>query len=163
MLNEIKNVLIKLLEITYLMETPSEKLYRLAKESLEKDISPTQDELGCAESVSTLIRRVDDTFPVSIGTGDLLDDLIKYCDEINYEVPECIIISATGTQQQGSQLKHGHVGIVGKKLSPDGSLWIMSNDSRSGLWLVNFSVKRWYNYYKTYGKFPVRFFKLKGR
>ena len=143
------------------METNGEKLYRLAKESINKDISPTQNALSCAESVSTLLNRVSKDIRVVTGTYTLLEELIKNCDEITHEVPYSIIISATGTQPKNSPLEHGHVGIVGKNLSPDGTLYVMSSDYRSGLWTVNFTVKKFIYYYRTFGKFPVRYFKIK--
>ncbi len=144
------------------MQTNSQKLYQVSFSTIGKDASPfnyAPNEYGCAESVSSLINKVI-TFPIITGTTNLLSLLETSPQFEEIAIPEqgCIIISATGT----GKLANGHTGIVGKNIAPDNSLWIMSNDSRSGLWSVNYTINRWKDYYETYGGFPTRYFRLLG-
>jgi hypothetical protein len=146
------------------MQTNSQKLYQIAFSTIGKDASPFNyalNEFGCAESVSSLISQIIQ-FPIITGTSSLLNELKNNPQFEEIAIPEqgCIIISATGTGN--GKLENGHTGIIGKNLAPDNSLWIMSNDSRSGLWSVNYTIKRWKDYYEDYGGFPTRYFRLLG-
>ena len=146
------------------METNQQKLYKVAFDSIGHDASPYDqviDEYGCAESVSTLINKVT-TFPIITGTTSLVYRLEhdQQFEEIQSPETGCIIISATGTGN--GNLSNGHTGIVGKNLSPDGSLWVMSNSSDSGLWSVNYTIKRWIARYETFGGMKTRYFRLLG-
>src|SRR5690348_7159050 len=92
-------------------------LYDIALASLGIDASPADlapDELGCAETVSTLLARVLPQFPIVTGTWSLLDVLRRYpgIKEVTPLWPEVgdIVLYATG---QGSGIFPGHVGIVG--------------------------------------------------
>lgn len=146
------------------MQTKSEKLYKKAFDTIGFDASPkdlVSDEYACAESVSTILSSVI-AFNIITGTFSLLNVLKDDSRFQEIFTPEqgCIIISATGTGN--GNLANGHVGIVGKNLAPDNSLYVMSNSSASGIWSVNLTIDKWNKYYGVYGGFPVRYFKLLG-
>ena len=132
-------------------------LYDAAISFLSKDASPADkadDEVGCAESVSMVIREVLPDFPVITGTWTLWDRLKRdgrFLEVQAYE-PGTIIISPTSGAKAPFP---GHVGIVGA-----GDV-IMSNSSFTGLWRVSHTIDAWLEYYHEKGEYPVYFFKLK--
>lgn len=130
---------------------PSQLLYDVAYENIGKDISPKYDELGCAESVSYVLREAfgDDIDEVSTyRMFNWLKNNPNYKGTLDYK-PGLIIISPTG---YGSKdIKNGHVGITGKT-------HIMSNDSYRKVWLPNFTLKSWIDYYRVRGGYPIYLF-----
>ncbi len=144
------------------METNAQKLYQAAFTTIGKDASPRNlvpNFVGCAESVSCVINQVT-PFPEITGTTSLLQRLSTdpRFEEVAQPEQGAIIISATGT---GSGIiPNGHTGIVGKNISPDGSLYIMSNSSASGIWSVDWTVNKWVQYYQMKGGFPIHYFRL---
>ena len=62
-----------------------------------------------------------------------------------------IVISPTG---MGDGSIRGHVGIMGKNDV------IMSNDSRTGKWMANYTIETWRERYSRKGKMPVYFYKV---
>jgi hypothetical protein len=139
---------------------PMSKLFTTAVALLGKDASPkdiARDGVGCAESVSTIIKSIYPTFPIVTGTWSLWDAL-RARPNFSPVSPDSlqpgdIILCATGTGS--GAIPNGHVGILGEG---DG---IMSNDSRTGLWSVNFTRESWHNYFVTKGGYPVHYFRLK--
>lgn len=132
-----------------------DKLYTLAKSCLGEDIAATQDELGCAEAVSYLMKKILPGFPAKgfLSTADLfhwlwLNPGVKRVMEPQ---PGDIIISPTGLGKDPHT--HGHVGIVGKE-------WIMSNNSMNGLWQATYTLETWNRYYAEKLGFPVQFYTL---
>lgn len=115
----------------------------------------TPNELGCAESVTRLLRNIDTTLtPVITGTYTLLGHLERSRRFI--EIGErhvndgCVAISATGTGFVG---KIGHVGIVvGKR--------IYSNNSYTGKWDAHWSMLRFKDDYQRKGGMKVRYFAI---
>jgi hypothetical protein len=116
--------------------TNEEKLLKLAIASLDTDVSPddlANDELGCAESLSTLIRKVLPDFPILLSTKDL--DMKLFIDKrfkrVNLPNKGRIIISPR------TPAKPGHCG-----------LWITndriaSNNSYNGLFQGNYTWESW--------------------
>lgn len=139
-------------------KTNREKLYDAAVAELGRDASPDDlapDNLGCADSVTNIIRKVRPTFPIVVGTWTLLyEHLLKETDFIAVDNPEPgdVIINATGT---GNGEIVGHVGIVAKNDR------IMSNTSAKGIWEENFSMTNWDNYYRKKGGMPTYYFRLR--
>lgn len=143
--------------------TTQDKIFEKAYSLIGTDASPrdlADDEIACAESVTTIIRSVVPEFPIVTGTALLQAKLKSFSNWV--QIPEdeahagCIIISPTG--EGNGKLKHGHVGIVSKNRK------VMSNHSPAtgrGQWLENFTIESWENYYKGRGGFPVRFYKRK--
>ncbi|MEQ9135767.1 MAG: hypothetical protein RLO51_11200 [Thalassobaculum sp.] len=116
------------------------------------DLAP--DELGCAETVSTIVRGVLPDFPVITGTWTLWDALEhdKRFQRIALAMPECgdIIISPT---VPGKPFP-GHTGIF----AADGK--IRSNDSESGTFEKNYTPDSWYRRYATMGRYPIYIYRL---
>ena len=63
------------------------------------------------------------------------------------------------TDTGSGKISNGHVAIVGKNISEDGTLWAMSNRSDSGLWEVNYTVGSFIRYFNGKGGFPILYFK----
>lgn len=139
-------------------EEPESKLYQVAVSFLGKDASPrdfVQDGVGCAESLSTILRSFLPTFQIVTGTWSLLDALKVHPSFVQAmkPIPGDIILCATG-QGKGSVV-NGHTGVMGLNGK------IMSNDSRSGLWTENYTLEAWNKYFVDKGKFPIYYFRLK--
>lgn len=127
-----------------------------ARNQLGKDASPkdlVSDELGCAESVTNIIKSVLPDWPIITGTWTLWDRLKQDTRFKRVTTPEAgdIVISPTGTVASAPFV--GHVGIVGE----DGT--IMSNNSSKGIFEENYTIDSWN---KRWGKvgYPVYFFRL---
>jgi hypothetical protein len=121
-----------------------------------KDASPrdlVDDELGCAESVSEVIRCLVD-FPIITGTWTLWDKLRKddRFEEVGEPAEGDIIISPTGT---GNGKVVGHTGVVGKDNT------VMSNNSFTGTFEVTHTIQEWMDFYMGKGAFPVYYYRLK--
>lgn len=156
-LESLKQQLLKILAQLNIMRRMSrEALYNTAKASLGKDASPNDlapDELGCAETVSNIIRMVIPTFPIVISTRLLFAALVEsnYFKPVDEPLEGDVIISVTGTGN--GKVSNGHTGIVGK-------YGVMSNDSRSGMFLENYTLASWDLYYRKKGGFPTHFFRV---
>lgn len=146
------------------MDRQCKLLYDAAYSFLGEDASPQDnapDEFGCVDS---LVGVLDKAFP-ALHIPSLISTitLARYLEDSPHfmELPGpeagCIILAETNTGN--GKVSNGHVGICGKRLSEDGSLWVMSNDSRNGLWSVNFTVKGWERYYERLGGMKTRYFK----
>lgn len=139
-------------------------LYDVAYSFIGRDASPDDsapDELACSESVSNIIQKAfpEGNFPTILSTKIMYN---YFCNSTIFELSPiptagCVIISPTGT----GVFEHGHVGIVGAHESPDGSLWVMSNSSQSGLFEVNYTISSWHRYYEKKGQMPVLFFRVR--
>lgn len=132
------------------------RLLAVARFALGTDASPldiVNDELGCAESVSTLIGKVI-PFPVITGTWTLNE----YLDNDNRFVriesqPEAgdIIISPTGS---GNGRIRGHVGIIGE------AGIVYSNNSATGLWDDLYTLTSWNDRYFGLGGIMPRYYRI---
>lgn len=138
------------------METNREKLFRIAKECLNRDMAPTEDEFGCAEALNTVFAKA---FGSPIGGGlstyrmyDILRNDSRF-EKVSQPLSGDIIMSATG--HGSGKLRNGHVGLVGDNGN------IMSNSSYSGKWEYNYTLDVWKRRYKDYGGFPMDFFRVK--
>lgn len=131
-------------------------LLEVCEGAIGTDASPSDnapDELGCAETVTTLLRKVYPTTPIITGTYTLL----QYLDNpkngfviTHTPTPECIVLSPTGTGNAGTV---GHVGIV----LEDGI--IASNDSRTGKFMKNYDLSTWRSRYHEKQGMPVFYYK----
>lgn len=146
-----------------IMDSHRNDLYETAFKALGTDASPSDnapDEYGCAESESNIIRKAlpELRFPIFTSTIALYRHLLNSPSFVQVSEPSygCIILSVTGSGN-GSVL-NGHTGIVGIRNSPDGTPWIMSNDSRNGIWSVNYTLKTWKAFYEVRGGMPTHFF-----
>lgn len=138
--------------------TMRHRLYLLAKSKIGSDASPldiVNDDLGCAESVTTILKELID-FPVITGTWTLNDMLSKdprFQRGYGGQTEGRIIISPTGT---GNGTIRGHVGIMG----PGGV--IMSATSADGIWRQNYTVEKWKNRYAAEGRLPIYYYDIIG-
>lgn len=135
-------------------------IYTAAKNTIGLDASPTDkasDELGCAESVCTILRKVNSSFPVLLSTTTLHQTLPQFgFKQVSSPQAGDVVISPTG---MGKGI--GHCGIVGRNISQNGTLWIMSNNSsgvNKGLWTANYTVKGWQQSFGSRG-FPTFFWR----
>jgi len=140
----------------YLWARPNqEHLLELARTKVGEDVSPNDiapDELGCAESVSTLLGLLI-KFPIIVSTKVLYETLkndTRFERTLKLEAGN-IIISPTG---YGNGKVTGHVGICG-----DNEI-IYSNDSDTGTWQPNFTITSWVNRYRKLGSLPLFVFRL---
>jgi hypothetical protein len=137
----------------------------LAKSKIGVDASPKDnapDELACAESVSTILREIDPTFPLLLSTERMYIYLVSSKKWQKILTPEagCIVISPTGYQMSSRpDMPNGHVGLyITDNL-------ICSNDSATGKWKQNYTRESWreryyYGYHKhPYPVYPVFCFK----
>lgn len=138
------------------VKTNREKLHEEALKWIGKDASPynsAPQDLACAESVSTIVRRVVPTFPIVLGTADLLGRLKndkRFKGTLDPK-PGNIILSATGS---GNGSIRGHTGIFTIKEQ------IMANNSYTGLWGIHWDSVKWKDYYRIKGGMPTHYFEL---
>lgn len=134
-----------------------EILYHTARGCLKTDASPNDvapDEYGCAETVNAVHSKA---FGYEIGgnisTYRMYEALTKSPFFIRVDQPDRgdIIISPTG--YGNGNLTNGHVGIMASSTD------IMSNDSYTGKFEKNFTLKSWRDRYSKVGGYPVVFFR----
>lgn len=135
-------------------------LLQVCKDHLGTDASPNDeapDELGCANTLTVLLKQVYPEVPVMVSTIKLYEYLknpsngFKYVSESEIG-PETIIISPTAS---GNGKIPGHCGVfLENKL-------IASNSSlppNVGKFIVNFTVDTWKARYRDFGGMPVFYF-----
>lgn len=127
------------------MKTNQEKLIEIAQNALDTDVSPADlagDELGCAESVSNLIKEIFPDFSIILGTS-LLFSILKKDKRFKATLTPhigCIVLSPA----QGEI--HGHTGIF---ITNDR---IASNDSGTGMWKGNYDWNSWVDTFGVRGR-----------
>lgn len=145
-------------------ESKRERLYRVAKSCIGRDMSPNDvapDSLACMESLDGVFLEAfgEHLLPpanrLSTANGYqamLHDPRLEKITEAD-ALPGDISIAPTGTSTNGSA--HGHVGIRGKED-------YMSNDSSSGLWKAHYTIAAWKLVFTGTLKFPLYYFRVKG-
>lgn len=135
-------------------------LLSVIESSLGTDASPNDlapDELGCAETVTTILKQVHPDTPILVGTWALYEYLQNAKNGWSkLQEPEegCIVISPTGLGKKGT---HGHVGFVLRdNVIASNSSW----PNTLGKFLKNFTVDKWISYYGAMN-YPVYYFKKK--
>lgn len=139
-----------------------ERLYETAISCLGTDVTPKDlvpDNVACAETVNAVYAKA---FGKSLGGGAstylMYNSLLKHPDFTQVLTPLSgdIVISPTGYSRNGGKtVPNGHVGIVGENET------IMSNDSPTGLFKANYSIKGWTDRYVIKGGYPMVFFRRK--
>lgn len=138
-------------------DLPRQELLKVTKNFLNKDASPRDiapDTLGCAESVSNIIKTAFGDMKIHTSTIALKSALIansKFRAILGGYLPGDVIISPTGSGN--GKLKNGHAGIF----VADGR--IASNDSDTGLFQDNYSLDAWVSRYRTLGGFKIYIFR----
>lgn len=132
------------------------QIFKYCKSQLGIDASPKDlapDELGCAETVTTILHTLFPDVPVLIGTAQLYDFLKDSPNFALVGTPMAgdIIISPTGFGGFNG-IKNGHTGFIGDHDT------IMSNTSlppNTGKFTQNYTYQTWVARYKTLGGYPV--------
>lgn len=132
-------------------------LLQVCEESIGIDVTPDDlvpDSVSCAITVSTLLNKLDPSFPKVAGTWTLWDILEHRTDyeRVTVPSPETIVISPTGT---GNGSISGHTGII---LADN---VIASNDSATGKFLKNYTLDTWSARYVDKGGFKIYMYKKK--
>ena len=128
-----------------------------ALNSLGEDVSPIYNELGCVETINTIVQRATGS---QVGGGAssynmynvLMQSPTKW-KQVKYPQAGDIVISPTG--YGNGNLSNGHVGIVGINSK------IMSNNSSNSLLEENYTITKWANRYVGIGGFPMKYFRAK--
>lgn len=126
------------------IEPPNLVFIRQAEAWLGRDASPLDkapDTLGCAESVSNIIRTIIPSFPYTVSTIRLYEALKESRRFKGTLTPSkgCIVVSPRIGDQPG------HCGIF---ISDDR---IASNNSQRGIWEDNYTWDSWIKYFKGKG------------
>lgn len=111
------------------------------------------DEVSCSFAVSTILKEIDPTFPIIMGTATLDDYLSKSpkFERAIEPVAGDLVVSPTG--QGNGLLSNGHTGFYISDTE------IMSNNSNNGLFETNYTRDSWRNRYHYKGGFPVRLYR----
>src|SRR3990167_7185463 len=129
-------------------------LYKKGKECLGKDMSPTENELGCVQALFSVFRlATGQDLGETLSTIRLYDLLLKDTRFERITVPEigAIIISPTNGQNIG------HCGIISDEIS-DKNFLIMSNRSSDSKWSEHLTLAEWWYKYKA---LPLALFRYK--
>lgn len=138
------------------METPSDKIYATALTFLGKDASPNDeapDDLGCANTVSAIVRACGYQFAMFTSTYWMYEHLRISPEWQKIDQPEkgAIIISPTGFGNK--KIPNGHVGFCGEGDK------ILSNTSKTGNLDSNFTQDSWRSRYVVAGNYPIYYFR----
>lgn len=140
------------------LNTPQgDRIYKYACTKLGIDASPNDlapDELGCAETVTTILHALFADVPILLGTNQLFSFLKQSAkfSQVQNPLPGDVIISPTGFGGFNG-ITNGHTGIVGQNGV------IMSNSSATGNFEQNYTIDTWSARYKIKGGYPVCFFR----
>lgn len=135
-----------------------EKLHQTAITCLGTDASPNDkapDEYGCAETVNDIIYMAfEDYAGGDVSTYRMYLGIKNNPKFLRVEKPiqGDIILSPTGYGNK-SKVSNGHVGIVGY----DGD--VMSNDSKTGKFKINYTIESWTKRYKNKGEYPIYYYR----
>lgn len=155
MITELRQLAILLQQlVTNITNSPSYKLYLAAKDNVGKDLSPTQNEYGCAETVNTLCTiAYGEPAGGGVSTASMYESLLSSYkwQKTSWPTAGCIIISPTG--YGNGKISNGHVGVLGL------SGRIYSNNSYNSLLEENYNLPAWKARYVDVGGFPMDFFK----
>lgn len=110
-----------------------QRVYAAAFASIGQDLSRTApNEVGCAESLSRVLKTIYPDFPIILSTAEL-NAYLKTSPHFRatlYPQVGCVTVFPT----TGASV--GHCGVWGKN-------HVMSNDSRTGLWSPNYTHAGW--------------------
>lgn len=133
---------------------PSMAIYEAAKANLDKPLTlnpKVPKEVGCCQAVSFVLRAAGYKVPKQgiSGVNALIDWMLANgFEEIDTPVIGAVI---TAHRKARSDPAYAHTGVYGKT-------WIMSNDSRSGLFQANYTPRGWNSYFKVMHTCEVRYF-----
>jgi hypothetical protein len=132
------------------IETMQEKFIKTCLDALDTDVTlqdTTPDFVACAETVSTLIKKVFTDFPIIVGTKELDWKLFSDKRFQRITIPEigCIVVSPSKTDPKGAIITHGHTGafITSERIASNNSLGV-----NKGKFTGNYSWEEWIKYFK---------------
>lgn len=141
----------------------SEIIYEEAITCIGKKMSGNNKELGCAISVNNICERAIGR-PIGGGYStwwlyeELKTNKTRF-KEVKEPMRGDIIISPTGYNKfKKPKITNGHTGIIGD-LNLKNEVEIMSNDSKTGIWKQNYTLKTWKDRWEK-GGYPVDFFRV---
>lgn len=137
---------------------PRQKLYLIAVSCMGIDASPNDlapDELACAETVSTIVKKIVPDFPIVLNTIELSKVLRTRKDFIIVTDPQPGDIILVETGMGNGRLPHGHTGFIAKH-------GILSNDSYTGKFMENYTQASWNSRYVDLGGFRNQFYRYRG-
>lgn len=130
-------------------------LVEVAQSLLGTDISPKDlvaDEVGCAESMTNLMKKVYPETPIITGTYSLFDYLNKPTSNytrVTVPTPGTVILCPTSAGKPFP----GHVGIFMEDMT------IASNDSATGRFIKNYNLDTWIARWVNKGGYQIFMFK----
>lgn len=142
--------------------SPRKNIYTVALSFLGKDASPNDwapDEYGCAETVSDILRFAGVKMPVIISTYLIYHFFLDHQDlfvKIDQPSQGDILVYPTGTGN--GNLANGHIFICGEGSEDD--MKLMSNDSSTGLFKQNYTIKSARARYTGIGGYKPHFFRV---
>lgn len=146
---ELLTNLIKKLTDKMNINNASNLLYGTAKALIGQNLAPSWQPLACAASMSYIVRKAFGENLNLIHTSNwetYLTNSPKW-EKVNEPEPYCVILVNTDKLPKINGIEHGHIGIVGKFDSPDGTKYTMSNNSETYRWDTHLSLKDWENYW----------------
>jgi len=131
-----------------------DKFLKVCLDALDTDPSTpdgVKDEVGCADTLSTLLKKVFPDFPIIVSTKEL--DWKLFADKRFERITEpelgCIIISPRTANQYG----HCGVFITSERIA--------SNDSKTGLFQGNYFYDSWIREFKNKRGLRIYLYKIK--
>ena len=125
----------------------SEALYRAAKASIGKEMSPEDnapDELACAESLCRVIQLVYPDFPLHISTARLYEELRKSPHFKQTSTPVRGAVSIFPTEFKNGFTNFGHCGVVGNThVMSNQSFLSTTHNYPRGTWQPNYTRAEW--------------------
>lgn len=144
-------------------ESNREKLYRVSKACIGRDMSPKDlapDQLACVDSLNGVFTEAfgQPIKPGIVSTIELYHLMLNDPRFQKIGEPDVLPgdVSIAVSVQTGTSVKHGHVGIWGKTE-------VMSNDSYSlpaGLWHAHYTLEAWKNFFWGTLHFPLHYFRV---
>jgi hypothetical protein len=137
----------------------SKKLYETALTFLGVDASPEDrapDELSCAETLNAICQKAwGEPAGGGLSTYWLYFNLKNHRKFVQVTTPLAgdIVVAPTGLQRRKTAITNGHTGIVGLNNK------IMSSDSKTGLFVENYTLDTFNYRYQTLGAYPVFYFR----
>jgi len=135
-------------------------IHRIAKDFLGMDASPDDaapDELGCAESVTEILKAAGCMPYVDTSTYRMYR---YFRADKNWELVEDpqegdVVLSPTGHSSKRPVPFVGHTGIVGANGT------IMASDSRTGKFMSNYTIDLWRGRWVKRGGYKMLFYRYK--
>lgn len=135
-------------------QTPQSKhLCDVAYQNLGKDLSPTQNAFGCAETISTLLKLAFGDAYATLSTATFYTHFMgsNSYEKVENPLPGDIVVSPTG--YGNGNMANGHIGVVGNTGQ------ILSNNSYDSKLEINYDLVSWRARYVGIGGFPMAYFR----